>query len=60
MAIIDYRPAVRRRSRGRTTSSFGINQERFAFLGQETPFFATHVMKVMADRLRTMDLRLVA
>lgn len=29
-----------------------INQKRFIFLVQETPYFALDVMKVMADRLR--------
>ena len=33
-----------------------INKRRFLFLVQETPMFAIQVMKVMADRLRRMDL----
>ena len=32
-----------------------INQQKFTFLVQETPFFALHVMKVLADRLRKMN-----
>jgi CRP/FNR family cyclic AMP-dependent transcriptional regulator len=32
-----------------------IDQRRFNFLIQQNPFFATHVMKVLADRLRHMD-----
>jgi CRP/FNR family transcriptional regulator, cyclic AMP receptor protein len=35
-----------------------IDQRRFHFLVTQTPHFATHVMKVMADRLRRMDQRL--
>jgi CRP-like cAMP-binding protein len=29
-----------------------IDQQRFLFMIQETPFFAIEVMRVMADRLR--------
>jgi len=32
-----------------------IDIRRFDFLIQQTPYFARHVMKVMADRLRRMD-----
>lgn len=35
-----------------------IDERRFHFLVTQTPNFATHVMKVMADRLRRMDERL--
>jgi CRP-like cAMP-binding protein len=33
-----------------------IDKRRFLFLVQETPLFAIRVMKVMADRLRRLDL----
>jgi CRP/FNR family transcriptional regulator, cyclic AMP receptor protein len=32
-----------------------IDQRRFHFLVQQTPYFATHVMKVLAERLRHMN-----
>ena len=32
-----------------------IDIKRFHFLVQQTPHFATHVMQIMADRLRRMD-----
>jgi CRP-like cAMP-binding protein len=35
-----------------------INERRFLFLVQETPFFALHVMKVMADRIRRRDAKI--
>ena len=35
-----------------------INERRFHFLIQQTPFFASHVMKVLADRLRKMNQRM--
>jgi CRP/FNR family cyclic AMP-dependent transcriptional regulator len=37
-----------------------IGARRFQFLVQQTPNFALHVMKVMADRLRRMDALLLA
>lgn len=36
-----------------------IDSKRFQFLVQQTPNFALHVMKVMADRLRRTDLLLM-
>jgi len=35
-----------------------VNQQRFHLLVQHTPDFALQIMRVMADRLRTMDARL--
>jgi CRP/FNR family transcriptional regulator, cyclic AMP receptor protein len=32
-----------------------IDRRRFHFLVQQTPHFATHVMKILADRLRHMN-----
>ncbi len=32
-----------------------IDQKRFLFLVQQTPFFAIRVMRVMSDRLRKMN-----
>jgi CRP/FNR family transcriptional regulator, cyclic AMP receptor protein len=32
-----------------------VDERRFSFLVQETPFFALHVMRVLARRLRRMD-----
>ena len=37
-----------------------IGARRFQFLVQQTPHFALHVMKVMADRLRRTDALLLA
>lgn len=36
-----------------------VDVRRFQFMVQETPNFAFHVMKVLAERLRKMDLRLL-
>lgn len=32
-----------------------VDEARFQFLVQQTPFFATRVMRVMAERLRAVD-----
>jgi CRP-like cAMP-binding protein len=34
-----------------------VNRKRFLFMVEQTPFFALHVMKVLADRLRRMNER---
>lgn len=55
MALID--------SRGRSATALArskcrlavVNQRRFMYLVQETPVFALHVMRVLADRLRHMN-----
>ena len=55
MALIDRSP------RGATVIArepcrlVKIDQRRFLHLVQLNPFFATHVMKVLADRLRQMN-----
>lgn len=39
-----------------TDSQFvAVDEKRFQFLVQQTPFFATQVMRVMAERLRRTD-----
>jgi CRP/FNR family transcriptional regulator, cyclic AMP receptor protein len=55
MALIDHRD----RSASAIGKSDGVvvpvNQKRFLYLVQNTPFFAVEVMEVMADRLRRMN-----
>ncbi len=55
MALIDHRD----RSASAIGKSDGtvvtVNQKRFLYLVQNTPFFAVQVMETMADRLRRMD-----
>ena len=55
MALIDKSPrgaTVIAREPSRLAK---IDQRRFLHLVQLNPFFATHVMKVLADRLRQMN-----
>ncbi len=35
-----------------------VDEKRFQFLVQQTPFFATQVMRVLAERLKNMNQRL--
>ena len=45
----------------RTDCEFvAVDEKRFQFLVQQTPFFATQVMRVMAERLRNLDRRVTA
>ncbi len=55
LAIIDHSPRVATIVAREASRLAKIDQRRFTFLIQQNPFFATHVMKVLADRLRRMD-----
>jgi CRP/FNR family cyclic AMP-dependent transcriptional regulator len=55
LALIDNSPRVATVIAKETCKLVKIDQRRFNFLIQQNPFFATHVMKVLADRLRHMD-----
>ena len=58
LALIDHSPGsadVVARSDCRLAP---IDERRFHFLVQQTPNFALHVMKLIADRLRAMNTRL--
>jgi CRP/FNR family cyclic AMP-dependent transcriptional regulator len=55
LALIDRRERSAT-ARAKTDSTVvAIDQKRFLYLVQNTPFFALEVMKVMAERLRRMD-----
>jgi CRP/FNR family cyclic AMP-dependent transcriptional regulator len=55
MALIDDSPRTAS-VMAKTACRFAqIDQRRFHFLVQQTPYFATHVMKTLADRLRRMN-----
>ena len=60
MALIDDEPrsaTVVARTNARLVP---VNRRRFEFMVQETPFFASAVMKILADRLRRTNARLPA
>jgi CRP/FNR family transcriptional regulator, cyclic AMP receptor protein len=55
LALIDNSPRVATVVAREPSRLVKLDQRRFNFLIQQNPFFATHVMKVLADRLRHMD-----
>jgi CRP/FNR family transcriptional regulator, cyclic AMP receptor protein len=55
MALIDDSPRTANAVAKTPARLAQIDQRRFHFLVQQTPYFATHVMKTLADRLRHMN-----
>jgi CRP-like cAMP-binding protein len=55
MALIDNSPRSATVTASTVTSLAKLDERRFQRLIQQNPFFATHVMKVLADRIRYMD-----
>jgi len=58
MALIEHKPRSASAVARTGAKVAQISEKRFAFLVQQTPFFALQLMKVMADRLRRVDARL--
>jgi len=57
MALIDQEPRTATATAKTPCKLAVIPEKRFLFLVQTTPYFALHIMKVMADRLRRMNER---
>jgi len=55
MALIDNSPRTANAVAKMPCRFAEIDRRRFHFLVQQTPHFATHVMKTLADRLRHMN-----
>ena len=55
MALIDDSPRTANAVAKSPSRLAQIDRRRFHFLVQQTPQFATHVMKELADRLRHMN-----
>jgi CRP/FNR family cyclic AMP-dependent transcriptional regulator len=55
MALIDDSPRTASAVAKTPCHLAEIDRRRFHFLVQQTPHFATHVMKTLADRLRHMN-----
>ena len=55
MAIIDGQPRTATAVARSDCKLVPIDQKRFQFLIQQTPYFAVEVMRVLADRLRRAD-----
>lgn len=56
MALVDPRPRTATVIATSPSRLAHIDQRRFQFLVQQMPYFATHVMKVLAPRLRHVNL----
>ncbi len=52
LAIIDHKTRSATATAKTDCKLVAIDQQRFLFMIEETPFFGLEVMKVMADRLR--------
>ena len=55
MALIDQAPRVATATARTACKLAVIPERRFLFMVQTAPHFAVQIMKVMADRLRTMN-----
>jgi len=55
MALIDRNPRSATAIAKTDCQLVPINEKRFQFLVQQTPYFAIEVMRVLAQRLRHMD-----
>ena len=58
MALIDQAPRVATATARTRCALAVISEKRFLFMIQTAPSFALQIMKVMADRLRTMNARM--
>jgi len=57
MALIDRTPRIATVTAKTDCKLVAIPEKRFLFMVQQTPHFALQIMRVMAERLRKMDLR---
>lgn len=55
MAVVDKSPRTATATAKTNCKIVPINQKRFLFLVQQTPYFAIHMLQLLADRLRRMD-----
>jgi CRP-like cAMP-binding protein len=55
LALIDSRPRSATATAKTACRLAPVDERRFLFLVQETPFFALHLMRVLAARLRNMN-----
>ncbi len=58
MSLIDAGPRSATATAVTDCKLVPITEQRFMFMVQQTPKFALQIMRVIADRLRTMDTRL--
>jgi CRP-like cAMP-binding protein len=57
MALVDTAPRSARAVAGSDCQLIPVDPKWFCFMVEQTPYFARHVMKIMADRLRRVIYR---
>ena len=57
MALVDSSPRSATAVARTACSLIPVDQRRFTYLVQQTPFFSLYVMRVLADRLRRSNTR---
>jgi CRP-like cAMP-binding protein len=57
MALIDSKPRAATAVALSDCRLAPVNEKRFLFMVQETPFFALHVMRSLVDKLRLLTLK---
>ena len=55
LASIDHRPRSATAIARTSVRAVRIDEARFVYMVQETPYFSLHVMRVMAERLRALN-----
>lgn len=55
MALIEHGPRSATATARTPCRVVSVNERRFNFLVQQTPFFAIQVMRIMSERLRSRD-----
>jgi len=58
MALVDSAPRSASVKALQASEVIAIDQKRFLFMVQQTPFFAVRVMRVITQRLRAMNARI--
>ncbi|MEJ0069106.1 MAG: cyclic nucleotide-binding domain-containing protein [Pseudomonadota bacterium] len=58
MALVDAGPRSASVTATTACEVIAVDQKRFLFMVQQTPFFAIRVMRVITQRLRTMNARM--
>ena len=59
MALVDGAPRSASVMALQPSEVIAVDQKRFLFMVQQTPFFAIRVMRVISQRLRAMNARMV-
>jgi CRP/FNR family transcriptional regulator, cyclic AMP receptor protein len=59
MALVDGSPRSASVTALKPSEVIAVDQKRFLYMVQQTPFFAIRVMRVITQRLRAMNARII-